>query len=350
MCACRASPLDLMQRLSTSIDTVDMFSLSPRVSFRRLVSPAWFVFGLAACESTDDPKNPTVAGDAVLETANNYTSILDLAVGNFDFDPAAAVTVDWSLVAAGTNMRTQPTQPIELVIVAKATGDHAAVEQAIEAGTVNGLMAQQFTATPTSSSALLTDIVRLPDYFSATNTSYILSFATGRTSGEGIQALTFITPVPGATTTLIQPPPGSQQLVSFTPTFGAPLVVPTSDPGSIGWGAVDADSQGQLLTAAHRRDVNRVLLAYFQGKQSSELQNQDTFLTLETSATTLYQADIAHAGADPTTAIELSLLVNRADNTPFTRFTQGGTWIFAAMCDTCNNPALILSLLTPIGE
>ncbi len=328
-----------------------MFSARPRVLFRRFVSPACLVFGLAACESTEDPKNPTVEGDAVLQTANNYTSVLDLAVGNFDFDPAAAsITVDWSLVAAGTNMRTQPAKPIELVIVAKVTGDHAVVEQAIEAGTVNGLMAQQFTTTPTASTALLSEIVRLPDYFSATNTSYVLSFATGNTGGEGIQALTFITPVAGATTTIIQPPPGSEQFVSFTPTFGAPLEVPMTDPGSIGWDAVAADSQGQLLTDAHRRNVNRVLLAYFQGKQSSELQNQDTFLTLETSATTLYQADIAHAGADPTAAIQLSLLVNKVDNTPFTRFTKGGTWIFAAMCDTCNNPALVLSLLNPIGE
>lgn len=339
-------PLDLSSRLSTSSCTVD--TLSPRL-VRRLFLSSCLLWG-GGCESTEDPKHPVVDGDAVLQNVNNYTSTLDLNVGNFEFDPATPITIDWSLVAAGTNMRKEQAKPIELVIIAKERGTHPSVEAAIEEGTVKGLMPQQWSPPAGVTSASLTDIVVLPDYFVDTTSSFILSFATGNTAGEGIQAVTFITPLAGSPTTTIQPPPGSDQFVSFTPVFGAPLDVPTTDPGSIGWGAVELDSQGQVLNDGHRRSINRVLLAYFAGQTSAQLQNETTFLQLETLATELYQTNIAHAGAAPTTAVQLSALLKTADSTPFARFAKGGTWIFAAMCDTCNNPALVLSLLNPIGE
>lgn len=325
------------------------------IRWRALTSIRYLVLscclaGATACESTENPKHSTVDGDAVLESVHNYTSTLDLTVEVLPFDPAIPVTIDWSLVAAGGNMQKQPTAPIQLVIVAKEPGTPDLAERAIESGRLAKLAPQEYATAPTVTSAMLSDVVKLPDYFDAANTTFILSFAKGNTPGQGIQAVSFITPMAGSGAALIQPKPGQEQLAAFTPVFGAPLDLPTTNPGTLGWGGVAQDSQGNTLTSGHLRDINRVLLAYFQGKSPAELQNQDTFFSLESTATLLYGADIAHAGADPTTAVQLSSLVNSADNTSFNRFTKGGTWLFTAMCDKCNNPAVIVSVLNPVGD
>jgi hypothetical protein len=308
------------------------------------------IVGTTACESTENPKHPTVGGDAVLESVNNYTSTLDLSVDVLSFDPTLAVTVDWSLVAAGENLQKQPTAPIQLVIIAKEPGTPERAERAIESGRLAKLAPQEYTSAPTTTSALLSDIVKLSDYFDAPETTFILSFAKGNTPGQGIQAVSFVAPVTGSGTTLIQPKPGKEQLTAFTPVFGEPLELPTTNPGTLGWGAVTRDSQGNTLTAGHLRDINRVLLAYFKGKSPTDLETQDTFFALESTATQRYCADLTHAGADPTTAVRLSSLVNSADDTSFNRFAKGGTWLFAAMCDKCNNPAVIVSVLHPVGD
>jgi hypothetical protein len=166
-----------------------------------------------------------------------------------------------------------------------------------------------------------------------------------------VQSVAFLVPTAGETATTLSIGAGSANLAAFTPKFGATVSIPAVDPGSIGWGAVGVNGLQQPTDDLALKDINRVLLAYFAGKQPADLENQATFLQLETQATTLYQANISHPGTEPTSAVELSTLANKVDNSPFVGFTErAGTWIFAAMCDACNNPAIVLSVLNPVGE
>lgn len=309
---------------------------------------------LAGCESTEDPKHPVVEGDILLEAADNYRATMDLAIPDIPFDPAATgLTLEWAQAAAGNNIRQEPTKPIELIVLAKYPGARAAAEQSIENGTVgeraiSALQSEVAGVTMTT----LADLGAAANYFTfSAPTTFLVTLSTGTTPGYGVQSVAFLVPTPGVTTTTLALDEGAKNLAAFTPTFGATVDIPAINPGSIGWGAVGVNGLQQPTDDLALKDINRVILAYFAGKQPADLQNQQTFLQLETVATTLYQANITHAGTEPTSAIELSTLSNKVDNSAFTGFTErAGTWIFAAMCDACNNPAIVLSVLNPVTE
>lgn len=335
-----------------------MFSARSVFSFRRLLAPVWPVLGLGctfahvACESTEDPKHPVVEGDILLEATDNYTATMDLTIPSIPFDPAVAVEFDWTTAAAGNNIRQEPTKPIELFVLAKYPGPSAAAEQAIENGTVGERAVMPIEKdVPGVMKLALADLGAAPNYFSASaSTTFLVTLSTGTTPGYGVQSVAFLVPTPGDTATTVTLGPGSANLNAFTPKFGTTVDIPAVNPGSIGWGAVGVNGLQQPTDDLALKDINRVILAYFAGKQPADLENQATFLQLEAQSTTLFEATISHPGTEPTSAIELSTLTNKADNTLFSGFVErAGTWIFAAMCDACNNPAIVLSVLNPIS-
>lgn len=310
---------------------------------------------LGACESTDDPKHPVVEGDILLAKENNYKAVMDLTITDHAFDPAnAAVQLDWSALVAGQNIRQEPAKAIDLVVLAKYPGNRATAEAAIENGTVGDRAnsAQQLTVTGRNpATASLSEFDGIEAYFGAASTTFMLSFTHGTDPTRGVQAVAFLVPTAGNTTPTLTFTDGGQQIASFTPTMGTAVDIPRVDPGSIGWGAVGVNGLGQATDNGSLREISRVLVAYYAGKAATDLQNQEVFLHLEAQATSLYEAPIEHPNTDATSAIELSLLTNKVDNSPFPGFLErSGVWIFAAMCDTCNNPAIVLSVLNPIGD
>jgi len=322
----------------------------------RLFASAWPALSIAcalACESTDDPKHPVVEGDILLEAADNYQATMDLTIPDIPFDPAAAVTFDWQLAASGNNIRQEPTKPIQKFVLAKYPGPRAAAEQAIENGTVSerALSPIEVNVVPGNTTLTLAEVGAAANYFTAASTTFIVTLSTGTTAGYGVQAVAFLVPTPGEPATTLVIDEGAKNLASFTPKFGATVPIPAVDPGSIGWGSVGVNGLLQPTDAQALKDVNRVILAYFAGRTTADLENQTTFLQLESQANVLYEAAIVHSGPEPTSALELSTLANKADGTAFVGFTErAGTWIFAAMCDACNNPAIVLSVLNPITE
>lgn len=326
------------------------------ISFRRRLESAYPALGLLcalACESTDDPKHPVVEGDILLEAANNYQATMDLAIPDIAFDPAATgLTLEWTQAASGNNIRQEPTKPIELIVLAKYPGARAVAEQSIENGTVGDrAIAALQKEVPGLTTVTLAELGAAANYFTfSAPTTFLVTLSTGTTPGYGVQSVAFLVPTAGVTTTTLSIGQGANNLAAFTPSFGVTVDIPAVDPGSIGWGAVGVNGLLQPTDESALKDINRVILAYFADKQPADLQNQQTFLQLETAATTLYEATISHPGTEPTSAVELSTLANKVDNAPFTGFTErSGTWIFAAMCDACNNPAIVLSVLNPIS-
>lgn len=293
-----------------------------------------------------------VEGDILLEAADNYTATMDLNIPDIPFDPSATITFDWSAAAAGRNIRQELTKPLELFVLAKYPGVRGTAERAIETGTVaeRATMALQKALTPGTNTLTLADLGATADYFTASATTFLVTLSTGSTAGYGVQSVAFLVPTPGDPTTTVVIDEGAKNLAAFTPKFGATVDIPAVDPGSIGWGAVGVNGLLQPTNDSALKDINRVLVAYFAGKQPADLENQATFLQLETQATTLYQANVVHAGVEPTSAVELSTLAT-ADGATFVGFTErAGTWIFAAMCDACNNPAIVLTVLNPVGQ
>lgn len=310
---------------------------------------------LGACESTDDPKHPVVEGDILLAKENNYVAVMDLTITDYTFDPAnTALQLDWNALAAGLNIRKEAAKPVDSVAFARYPGTREAAEAAIEKGTVGerALGGPKLTVTGRSpATATLSEFTGADVFFANASSTFMITFNNGVDVTHGIQEVAFVVPTAGDTTPTLTFPDGSQQIASFTPTLGIAIDVPRLDPGSIGWGAVGVNGLGQPVEADALKDINRVLVAYFAGKAAADLQNQDTFLKLETQATTLYQAPVEHPNTDPTSAIQLSLLTNKLDGAAFPGFIErSGVWIFAAMCDSCNNPAIVLSVLNPVGD
>lgn len=311
---------------------------------------------LGACESTDDPKHPVVEGDILLAKENNYVAVMDLTITDYTFDPAnTALQLDWNALAAGLNIRKEAAKPIDLVVFAKYPGTREAAEAAIEKGTVGDRASGGPQLTVTGRNPATASLSEFGDtvasFFATPSSTFMITFTNGTDATRGIQEVAFVVPTAGDTTPTLTFPDGSQQIASFTPTLGIAVDVPRLDPGSIGWGAVGVNGLGQAIEPYTLKDINRVLVAYFAGKAAPDLQNQDTFLNLESQATTLYEAAVEHAGADATSAIQLSQLKNRAGGAAFTGFIErSGVWIFAAMCDSCNNPAIVLSVLNPVGD
>lgn len=343
-----------------------MFSFSSWSSFRlptrfgRLFAGAAASLAVLGCESTDNPRTATGPGDVALAAANNYSAVLKLDVADHPFDPAVDLTIDWSAVSNGTNLRKQPALSIELLAMVQfnlganaALADvRAAAVAAVENGTIGKRSVQQVPVTVAEgeTSRLLSMIVNPATYFAPPNPSvFLLSFSNGDTGGKGVQSLAFLVPTPGTPSAPIVVRQGSENLVSFAPTLGAAVDIRATKPGEISWGDVGVNGVKQPLDDSALEDINRVLVAYFEGKATTDLQAQDFFFNLESNATELYQATISHE-PELSTTVALSSLKS-PQGSPFNGFNRtNGTWVFAAMCDACTNPATILSVLNPVGE
>ncbi len=187
------------------------------------------------------------------------------------------------------------------------------------------------------------------------NGTYLLSFAKGEEQGQGTQAIVYLKPQAGATsaTAPLQIPTGSGQLATYNPTLAPPVEVPCGT-----WRRAPSDGApcrrmgSGLIIGSGFSKINRVFLAFYENQAATYFNTKDTFLHLERDATKLWEKTIDQP-EDVQMAIrsvdlgELSTQSGEA----FSQFDLApGAWIFAAMCDNCNNPAMIVTPLQPVGN
>lgn len=319
---------------------------------------------LSACEATPDGE-PPLPSDITLETADNYQVTIELSIPELAIDPAAPI-FDWSQIT--DNLRGEPIAPtdITLLTLARFDGKMATeITQRLETGEgVSNIASAAGKLVPsgTTTSGSLVDfesttntyegLIPVVDFFAIQGT-YLLSFATGSEQGQGTQAIVYLKPQPGATSTTapLMIPTGSQQLATYTPTLAPAVEVPANTaPGVIGWGNVQKDGLG-LVIGAGFANINRVFLAFYADKPLSDFNAKDAFLRIERDATKLWQKDIDQP-EDVNMAIRsVDLGQLSSSGEAFSQFDLSpGTWIFAAMCDNCNNPAMIVTPLQPIAN
>lgn len=308
-----------------------------------------------ACEATPDGA-PPLPSDITLETADNYTVTLTLAIPELAIDPVNP-TFDWSGIV--DNLRGESVAAADITLLTLARFDNDTQEnitRLLESGQGVSSAADaagKFVPTAGVTTASLADFesttnayegkIPVADFFGVPGT-YLLSFAKGTEQGRGTQALVYLKPQAGAAVPLI--PTGSTQLATYQPTLPAPVEVPANKaPGVIGWGGVQTDGLGVVIGSGFS-DVNRVFLAFHAGKSVADFNAKDTFLKVE-QADRLWQAAIAKVDP-PQRSIDLGNLES-ASGEAFSQFDLApGAWIFGAMCDYCNNPAMIVTALQPV--
>lgn len=314
-----------------------------------------------ACEATPDGAL-ILPSDITLDTSDNYELVVGLSIPVIPIDPTHPV-VDWNDVT--DNLRGESIKPEDITLLTLARFDgqtQADIVKRLETGQgVSEVATVAATLVPTNgTSAFLSDFekttptsdgkVDVADFFT-TEAPYLLACAKGSELGQGTQTLVFLEPVQDASTPVLLPP-GSGLLTTYSPTFQPPVEVPANQtPGVIGWGNVRRDGLGLVIGRGFEK-ISRVLLAFHAGKVITDFGSKEPFLRLESDATELWQSDITSpASGNPAQRhIDLRQLRSR-DGKAFSQFDlTPGVWFFAAMCDSCNHPAMIVTPLKPVGN
>jgi hypothetical protein len=326
------------------------------------IGSAALFLGLTACEATPDGEAP-LPSDITLESNDNYEVTIGLAIPELGIDPAAPY-VDWGGIVDNLRGETITPGAITLLTLARFDGKpQTEITQRLETGegvssiaSAAGKLVPSGGATNASlvafESTTITyeGLIPVPDFFQVPGT-YLLSFATGMEQGQGTQAIVYLTPQAGATseTSPLLIPTGSAQLSVYAPVLKAPVEVPANTgPGVIGWANVQKDGLGMVIGSGFSK-INRVFLAFHEGKTPASFNTKETFLRLEPDATRLWQATLSQPpdGQLAVRSIDLAQL-STATGEAFREFDLApGAWIFAAMCDNCNNPAVIVTALQP---
>jgi len=180
------------------------------------------------------------------------------------------------------------------------------------------------------------------EYFASPEHSYLLVFSSADIVGQDTLSLQFITP--GAGTTPVQAPNGCSQL-SYTVELETlvPVPVKMAGPWPVDWRTLSRTGDGSPEPPLGK--VNRVLLAYYEGRDIKYL--EDNIFDLEQIEGMKYW-EIPMTGERQT---DLSLAKDPL-GAPFPGFQTTGTgvWALALMCDTCSSPApIMLTILSPTG-
>ncbi len=178
------------------------------------------------------------------------------------------------------------------------------------------------------------------DYTESTSTQYVLLVTHGTVQGIGAQSMVLLQPTASSTNTTVVIPDActAKVLASFDATFGTPLTPPKAGPYKVDWSKLTKDSFGNPIQL---QNVDGIEVAYFQGKQVSDLQAH--FLDIEIDATTLYSAKV------PSTQKYFDLTGTTSSAGAFTGFTMtDGVWALALRCSACSVPApLAFAVLQP---
>ncbi len=287
--------------------------------------------------------------------ANNYTSTQhDLNIPVITTAVGMDLTLDWSGVMK--DLLCHPKTPIQSVTFAEVPMNNktiASLENELAVGTFDSTreVTKYFildlptgsTSTTTMLSALNSSGTKLnpaTDYTVMPNVTYLLAFANTIQLNKGVESMAILQPSTSSNVTTVAAPDAcSSNVLTFAASLGTPLSIPNSAPYTIDWSDLTKDGFGNPISFV---GIDKVEVAYFDGKQPSDLQAH--FTDIEVDATTLYSGAIS-GGA---TSYDLAGTKTMGGQS-FTGFTpSSGTWAMALMCTSCAVPAPVaFTILQP---
>ena len=167
------------------------------------------------------------------------------------------------------------------------------------------------------------------EYVISDDHKYLLVLTTGTTPGVGARTMTFMTPTDSETRTSVTLGEGCDLLdFSAELTTLTPVTVPATGRAVMDWSNIAPPG------------ITRVMLGFYEGMTLSDLEAE--VLDLMLIATKKWEVDVESG-----TSVALNELTDES-GMPFDGFDGTGSWIFALLCEQCQNPAPpFLTVLAP---
>jgi hypothetical protein len=338
-------------------------SLPRPATARTTLSLLAFTIALAGCESVKEnppPEPPPPEYATLVNDEHNYTSTSVLTPGEITTAAGEDLTINWDNL--NIDMQCHDMDAVDdidkVALIRFRNLSNAAAAALLTAGEldqdqVDGYL--QYETKNMGTTAMLSDLSVfgsqvdiLEEYAPVEGQTYMLLWGTTETPGVGARTMTFIRPVEGDTRTVVNAPipcdrAAGTGILEFTADLSETPVAVTEDPEGayvMDWRGVTKDS---LLNDFAYTRVTSVLLGFFADKTPADLELE--ILDIELNATELWE--IEHAGGKQAA---LSALKHRETGENFASFDDypEGTWLFALMCNDCQNPSpLVLSVLEP---
>jgi hypothetical protein len=180
------------------------------------------------------------------------------------------------------------------------------------------------------------------EYVENDNATYLLLFTTGTVALVGSRMLTFLTPKAQSANTAVDMSPGCGAL-AFEADLSSlkPVAILKAGPWVVDFSTITRDGQGNPID---HMDIDGAQLGFYEGKTVAQLQAQAMDLAL--IATSIWEIQLLGGRT-----ANLADAVNTSDASPFSGFTQNGTWLLSLTCGTCYKPApIVLTVLVPVAH
>lgn len=305
---------------------------------------------LAACDdnaSNDEDTDTKDNTDAVPKTVslaevNNYTYQSALHIPTVETAPGSDIEICWKELTRDFQCHDMdPKLDIDNATVVRIRNmSEAEIEEALGQ---DGLQQSNIDGYLVLKTEGKSDCVNLADfsffgsevtigeeYVVSDERKYLLVLTTGTTPGVGARIMTFMTPVETSDNRTVNVGEGCDLLdFSATLTSLTPMKVSADGQTTLDWSDLAPPK------------ISRVMLGFYENMTPTDLEAQ--VLDLMLIATKKWELAVEAASS-----VDLSELID-ADGASFERFEGTGSWIFALLCETCQNPAPpFVSLLEPV--
>lgn len=310
----------------------------PPISLRFVarLAPGLAALAIASCGSSGSGTGSSNAAITIADQ-NNYTSTSTITLPVIQTKAAADLSISWAGVMK--DLLCHPMTSIDNVAFLKVPNQtQAQIQDALAKGTLSTSQVSRYVewhtngATSTMLSALKfgSPIDLGTDYAESSTTQYLMLVTHGVQQGVGAEAMVLLQPSAASTNTTVTIPDAcDSHVLTFNATFGTPVTAPKTGPYTVDWSKLTHDSFGNPIQF---QNIDEVELAYFQGKQTADLQAH--FLDVEIDATTLYKGAVTKGDKS------FDLTGTSSSSGAFTGFTPtDGTWALALRCSSCSVPA-----------
>lgn len=291
-------------------------------------------------ETTDN--SGTVLKTVSLAEANNYTYESTLHIPTVETAPGSDIEICWKELTRDFQCHDMdPTLDIDNATLVRVRNmSEAEIEEALSQDGLQQSNIDGYLGLKTEGKR---DCVNLADfsffgsevpvgeeYVVSDERKYLLVLTTGTTPGVGARIMTFMTPTETSTNREVTVGEGCDLLdFSANLTSLTPLKVSVDGQTTLDWSDLAPPK------------ISRVMLGFYENMTPADLEAR--VLDLMLIATKKWELAVEASGS-----VDLSELVD-ADGVAFSGFEGTGSWVFALLCEKCQNPAPpFVSLLKPV--